>query len=124
PSANRPPGSRAPTEDDDIHWKQLLNGLSRRARDLAADLARPPASEYHPPVAPPAPIDYRAIERIVLTDDVSRTLFEDYAEHRAGKRGDEEMGWVLLGLRQSDQAIALAALPASSDRDAGEAHVW
>lgn len=59
-----------------------------------------------------------------MTDEVSRTLFEDYATHRAGKRGDEEMGWVLLGLRQSDQALALAVLPATSDRDAGESHVW
>lgn len=111
-------------EDDGIHWKQLLNGLSRRARDLAADLTRPPAAESDPHVLPAGPVDYRRIERIVLTDDVSRTLFEDYASHREGKRGDEEMGWVLLGLRQSDQAIALAALPATSDRDAGEAHVW
>jgi hypothetical protein len=95
--------------------------LSRRARDLAADLTRAPVTEQ---LASAPPIDYRAIERIVLTDDVSRTLFEDYAEHRAGQRGDEEMGWVLLGLRQSDQVTALAALPASSDRDAGEAHVW
>jgi hypothetical protein len=60
----------------------------------------------------------------VLTDEVSRSLFSDYAAHRASRRGDEEMGWVLLGLRQRDQAIAVAALPAESDRDAGESHVW
>ena len=112
------------TRTTEIHWKQLLNGLSRRARDLAADITRPPAAEPDPHLPPAGPIEYRRIERIVLTDDVSRTLFDDYASHRMGKRGDEEMGWVLLGLRQSDQAIALAALPATTDRDAGEAHVW
>jgi len=61
---------------------------------------------------------------VVLTDEVSRTLFEDYSVHRESSRGEEETGWVLLGLRQSDRAIALAALPATSDRDAGESHVW
>ncbi len=99
----------------------MFHGLSRKARDLAADLTRAPAESPH---ASPATVEYRPIERIVLTDDVSRTLFEEYSAHRAGQRGDEEMGWVLLGLRQSDQAVALATLPASSDRDAGEAHVW
>lgn len=99
----------------------MLQGLSRRARDLAADLGRAPGEGLQ---NSPAPVEYRSIERIVLTDDVSRTLFDEYAAHRAGQRGDEEMGWVLLGLRQSDQAVALATLPAASDRDAGEAHVW
>jgi hypothetical protein len=67
---------------------------------------------------------YRPLERVVLTDEVSRTLFDDYAAHRASDRGKEEIGWVLLGLREADQAVALAALPAPTDRDAGEAHVW
>src|SRR5262249_58506485 len=40
------------------------------------------------------------------------------AEH-----GDEETGWVLMGLRERDEAIALATLPAGTQRDAGVAHV-
>ncbi|MBY0514473.1 MAG: Mov34/MPN/PAD-1 family protein [Gemmataceae bacterium] len=61
---------------------------------------------------------------MVLTDEVSRTLFEEYAAHRATDRGKEETGWVLLGLRLADEAVVLATLPAAADRDAGEAHVW
>lgn len=52
-----------------------------------------------------------------------KTLFREYAEHRAGDRGSEETGWVLLGVREADEALVLATLPAGADRDAGEAHV-
>jgi hypothetical protein len=58
-----------------------------------------------------------------LSDGVSRTLFEEFAAHRRAERGDEETGWVLLGLREQDEAIALATLPAGTLRDAGVAHV-
>jgi len=54
---------------------------------------------------------------------VSRTLFEEYAEHRAGKRGDEEIGWVLLGVRRETDAVVLATLPAGRLRDASSTHV-
>jgi hypothetical protein len=50
-------------------------------------------------------------------------LFEEFAAHRRAERGEEETGWVLLGLRESDEAIALATLPAGTLRDAGVAHV-
>ncbi|QDU22759.1 Mov34/MPN/PAD-1 family protein [Urbifossiella limnaea] len=60
---------------------------------------------------------------MVLTDEVNRTLFGEYAAHRAGDRGDEEIGWVLLGVRGPDTATVLATLPAGTERDAGEAHV-
>jgi len=63
------------------------------------------------------------IERIILSDGVARTLFDDYAEHRRSARGDEEIGWVLMGMRQGRDVIALAALPAGAERDAGVAHV-
>ena len=63
------------------------------------------------------------IRRVVLTADVSRTLFEEYAAHRATDRGAEETGWVLLGLREAEQVTVLATLPAGAGRDAGEAHV-
>jgi proteasome lid subunit RPN8/RPN11 len=59
----------------------------------------------------------------VLADEVSRTLFAEYAGHRASDRGTEETGWVLLGIRRGDEAIALATLPAGAGREADEAHV-
>jgi proteasome lid subunit RPN8/RPN11 len=59
----------------------------------------------------------------LLTDGVSRTLFDEYADHRDGPRGEEETGWVLLGLREADEAIVLATLPAGTQREAGIAHV-
>lgn len=61
---------------------------------------------------------------MVLTDEVSRTLFGEYAEHRASDRGAEETGWLLFGVRTADEAVVLATFPAAADRDAGEAHVW
>ena len=61
---------------------------------------------------------------MVLTDEVARTLFGEYAAHRASPRGAEETGWLLLGVRTADEAVVLATFPAAADRDAGEAHVW
>jgi proteasome lid subunit RPN8/RPN11 len=63
------------------------------------------------------------LERIVLTDGVSRTLFDDFQDHRRSSRGAEEIGWLLLGHREGNNAVALAALPAGTQRDAGVAHV-
>lgn len=60
---------------------------------------------------------------MVLTDEVGRTLFEEYAAHRATDRGAEEIGWQLLGVRGPDEAVVLATLPAGADRDAGHEHV-
>jgi len=76
-----------------------------------------------PHVTPDTPTVYRPLENIVLTDGVSRTLFDEYARHRAGERGDEETGWVLMGLRLEKEAIALATLPAGAEAEAGVAHV-
>jgi proteasome lid subunit RPN8/RPN11 len=72
---------------------------------------------------PPLPPHYLPLERVLLTDEVGRTLFEEYAEHRKSSRGDEETGWVLLGLREMNEAVVLATLPAGAQRDAGVAHV-
>jgi len=58
-----------------------------------------------------------------LTDGVGRTLFEEYAAHRGTEQGHEETGWVLLGLRERDEAVALATLPAGTHSDTGVAHV-
>jgi proteasome lid subunit RPN8/RPN11 len=70
-----------------------------------------------------APCSYSRLKRVVLTDEVSRTLFQEYAGHRISTRGEEEIGWVLLGVRDVDEALVLATLPAGSHRDAGVAHV-
>jgi len=67
--------------------------------------------------------NYLALQRVLLTDGVSRTLFEEYADHQAGSRGDEETGWVLLGIREEQEAIVLGTLPAGTERDAGVGHV-
>jgi hypothetical protein len=66
---------------------------------------------------------YRSLRRLRLTDGVARTLFDEYAAHRAEARGDEEIGWVLLGLRDSEEAVVLATLPAGAERDASAAHI-
>lgn len=63
------------------------------------------------------------LERIILTDGVARTLFDDFQDHRRSNRGAEEIGWLLLGHREANSAVALAALPAGTQRDAGVAHV-
>jgi len=63
------------------------------------------------------------VTRARLTDGVAHTLFEEYSAHRAGQRGGEETGWLLLGLRDTDSVTALATLPAGTRADAGYAHV-
>jgi hypothetical protein len=72
---------------------------------------------------PPGPTKYQPIRQVILTDEVGRTLFEEYAAHRESSRGHEETGWVLLGLREVSQAIVLATLPAGTESEAGVAHV-
>jgi proteasome lid subunit RPN8/RPN11 len=73
--------------------------------------------------APETPTRYRPLENLVLTDGVSRTLFDEYAQHRAGERGHEETGWLLMGYRREKEALALATLPAGVQAEAGVAHV-
>lgn len=80
-----------------------------------------PAPELFPPPAPSR--TYHPLERVVLTDQVCRTLFEEFAQHRQTPRGEEETGWVLLGVREEKEAIVLATLPAGAARQAGVAHV-
>src|SRR5436190_1391320 len=78
------------------------------------------------PVAPaeaPVAVGYEPLRRVRVTDGVGRTLFEEYAAHRDTEQGHEETGWVLLGLRERDEAVALATLPAGTQRDSGVAHV-
>jgi proteasome lid subunit RPN8/RPN11 len=66
---------------------------------------------------------YQRLERVRVTDQVCRTMFEEFAEHRNTDRGEEEIGWVLLGVREEKEALVLATLPAGTYRNAGVAHV-
>jgi proteasome lid subunit RPN8/RPN11 len=92
-----------------LWWKRCCSVEPRRTRSLSTDSLVSPRRVR--------------LERIVLTDGVARTLFDDYTEHRRSDRGDEEIGWILMGLRRAGEAIALAALPAGAQRDAGRAHI-
>jgi proteasome lid subunit RPN8/RPN11 len=83
----------------------------------------PPTRPQYREIAPPAAVNYPPLQRVVLTDEVARTLFEEYAAHRGAEGGDEETGWHLLGLREGREAIVLATLPAGSESDAGVAHI-
>lgn len=102
----------------------LVRAALRRVREWFDSVTGPVPVGAEPPAAagPPRPPLGR-IRRVVLTDEVSRTLFAEFADHKASDRGAEETGWVLLGLREADEAIVLATLPAGANRDAGEAHV-
>jgi proteasome lid subunit RPN8/RPN11 len=103
-------------------FRGLLTTASRYLSDWSQALAgeRVPAPELFLSEGRRA---YRRLERVVLADEVARTLFGDYADHRAGPRGDEEVGWILLGLRDECEALVCATLPAGADREAGVAHV-
>jgi proteasome lid subunit RPN8/RPN11 len=105
----------------------MLQGLVGTATRWLNDLQR---SWHRPrPSPPPAgksastPISYGPLERVLLTDGVGRTLFEEFANHRSEARGEEETGWLLLGLREAREAVVLATLPAGAMRDASVAHV-
>lgn len=63
------------------------------------------------------------LQRVVLTKEVHDSLFNEFENHRETSRGNEEIGWVLLGIRDVDQVIVQATLPAGAMRDAGKSHV-
>src|SRR3954470_24549603 len=95
-------------------WLRAASDAARHLAGALAPIATPRARTRQP---------LQAIARLRLTDDVSRTLFAEYAEHRQSDRGHEENGWALLGLREGNDALALATLPAGTQRNAGEGHV-
>jgi proteasome lid subunit RPN8/RPN11 len=111
-------------ENRAIAINNIIDGVKRYASRLSQTWERPrrePLREYVAPreIAPPL----SAIRNLVLTDEVARTLFGEYEEHRASVRGSEETGWVLLGVRRAAESIVMATLPAGSQRDAGDCHV-
>jgi hypothetical protein len=95
-----------------LNWFNDRDGSPRRFRQPDPQL-----------LGPPPAVSYRRLERVVLTDEVSRTLFDAFAEHRAGSRGDEEIGWVLIGVRLEEEVLVLATLPAGTARSASAVHV-
>ena len=104
-------------------WQALKRTADRLLANFQRSLRRPrrfPAP--HRDLSPPA-VNYGPLRRVRLTDGVAHTLFEEYAHHRAQARGEEETGWVLLGLRMAEEAVVLATLPAGAEADASFAHV-
>jgi proteasome lid subunit RPN8/RPN11 len=104
-------------------FQALVSTASRILNDLNRSFLRGRLPAVEEEAAPPPAAKYQRLERVVLTDAVCRTIFEEYAEHRRGERGAEETGWVLLGLRERSEAVVLATLPAGAERSAGVAHV-
>jgi len=104
-------------------WRGLVNKVNRLLHALAGPWLQPKLPSGLSRPTPSLPSHYQPLERVLLTDEVGRTLFEEYAEHRKSSRGDEETGWMLLGLREAREAVVLATLPAGAQRDAGVAHV-
>lgn len=103
----------------------LVSSVSRWLNEVSRTLFHEqlPAADLLAAGTPPPQRIYRPLERVVLTDQVCRTLFEEFADHRQTPRGEEETGWVLLGIREETQAVVLATLPAGAARQAGVAHV-
>jgi len=106
-------------------WQTLV----KTARHFLSQMGRSfPRLDPETPRPRPAPLmqpkRYAPLQRVVLTDEVGRTLFEEYAAHRgAQERGEDETGWVLLGVREAHEAVILATLPAGADVDASVSHV-
>jgi hypothetical protein len=103
-----------------LFWREVRDTAARLLRELTGPI-RPQSSASSTVSATPRPL--RPLAHLRLTDEVNRTLFEEYAAHRGTPRGEEETGWAVLGLRDGDEAVALATLPAGTEREAGEAHV-
>ena len=120
-----PDGPRARRCPEAERMPIMLQGLVTSANQWLNDLRRSwlAASLSQRLSAAPAGVSCSPLQRILLTDGVGRTLFEEYARHRAEDNGEEETGWVLLGLRESSEAVALATLPAGLLGDAGVGHI-
>jgi proteasome lid subunit RPN8/RPN11 len=102
----------------------LVNTANQLLGQLQRSLWRPRAG--HSPLPEQSlsqPATYVPLQRAQLTDEVGRTIFEEYAEHRAQSRGEEETGWVILGLREASEAVILATLPAGTEADASVSHI-
>jgi proteasome lid subunit RPN8/RPN11 len=103
--------------------RALVSTASRLLNDWSRSLFRGRLPSEEAALPPPVVHRYQPLKRVVLTDEVCRTIFEEFAAHRRSARGEEETGWVLLGVRESAEAVVLATLPAGAERQAGVAHV-
>jgi proteasome lid subunit RPN8/RPN11 len=99
---------------------ELHRSLFRYRRPISPPDSR--RAVERPPKPGPGVVTYAPLQRVLLTDGVGRTLFEEFAGHRRDHREDET-GWVLLGLRGANEAVVLATLPAGAQADSGVAHV-
>jgi len=105
-------------------WQTLVNTANQLLSSLRRSFWQP-LPEPCPPRDKPLslPASCAPLQRVQLTDEVGRTLFEEFAQHRSRAGGDEETGWVLLGLRESNEAVIMATLPAGTQADASTTHV-
>jgi hypothetical protein len=106
----------------------MLQRLLRLADRLAQDVlhsfsVRRIAGRDDKKAFVPVSTAYQPLHRLILSDGVGRTLFDEYAAHQAGEHGNLETGWLLLGLRDPNEATVLATLPAGTDCDASPGHV-
>jgi proteasome lid subunit RPN8/RPN11 len=102
----------------------LVNSATRFLGTFNWSLVRDRIPHFLPTETTPPPLrSYQRLRHVLLTDEVSRTLFGEFAAHRQGPRSEEEIGWVLLGVRENNCALVLAALPAGAQRNAGVGHV-
>jgi proteasome lid subunit RPN8/RPN11 len=112
-----------------IQWrfrlKVWLDAARRRLGDwlrvILARVEQTPQPSF-PLRTEPLPV-LKSYEKLILTDGVSQTLFKGYAQHRESARGEDETGWILMGHRHEDHGLALAAIPAGVNCEAGVAHV-
>jgi hypothetical protein len=108
-----------------IDWLQALLGKGQRwlarRRGPGKEVRIPPAALREPGAVPAQA--FQPLKRVLVTKEAAQVMFGEYAAHRVTERGEEEIGWVLLGRRDLNEATVLASLPAGADREAGEAHV-
>jgi len=105
-------------------WQTLIRTTRQFLLRMGQSFPRPDLEVARlPAVRPSQTTAYAPLQRVVLADEVGRTLFEEYAGHRKVQGGDDETGWVLLGLREVNEAVVLATLPAGTEADASTTHV-
>jgi len=106
-------------------WHTLVKKAHQILSQLSRLFPRPNLDAPRPRLPLPSfPASYAPLQRVLLADEVGRTLFEEYAQHRSQGRGEDETGWLLLGLRDANEAVVLATLPAGVEADASLTHVW
>ena len=104
-------------------WQAVVSTANRWYHGFNRAWVRPRGGARARPLPAANGVPYLPLDGVRVADGVAHTLFEEYAAHRAESRGDEETGWVLLGLREASQAVVLATLPAGAQRDASVSHV-